>query len=336
MNTRPWHILTWITGLLIATQALAAQVGWTQISVFGSAPDARMTTVALYYPTEAKARPITMGPLVVNVAIQAAPEPTVKGLIMLSHGTGGSEISYSRLAEALAGQGYLVAALRHPGDNWQDQALLEKTPELYFYVRPRQVSQVLDALLQDPKWKDRIARDARGLRIGALGHSAGGYTVLALAGGEPDLARLAAHCREHGAEDPIFCGMGKPSRHPQPVPAPVLRDGRVRAVVAMAPVGAVFNPGSLARIQVPTLIYAPQLDRFLVPRFHAEWIAANMPKAELRKVPNAGHFAFLDTPTMAIPSPDGDLGANPPGFDRAAFLTRLGVEVGAFFDQAFQ
>jgi predicted dienelactone hydrolase len=336
VNTRPWHVLTWITGLLIATQALAAQVGWTQISVFGKAPDARMTTVALYYPTQAQASAVTMGPLVLNVALQAAPEPTVKGLILLSHGTGGSEIGHSRLAEALARQGYLVAALRHPGDNWQDQSLLEQTPELYFYVRPRQVSHVLDALLQDPKWKDRIARDARGPRIGALGHSAGGYTVLALAGGEPDLARLARHCREEGAEDPIFCGMGKPGRHPQPDPVPVLRDGRVRAVVAMAPVGAVFSAASLAGIRIPAVIYAPQLDRFLVPRFHSEWIARNLPGAQLVRVPNAGHFAFLDTPTMPIPTPDGDLGANPPGFDRAAFLTRLGAELGAFFDQALQ
>ncbi|MDR3670647.1 MAG: alpha/beta fold hydrolase [Holophaga sp.] len=336
MTPCPRHILTWIAGLLIAAQTLAAQVGWTQISVSGSAPDAGMTTVALYYPTQARASAVTMGPLVLNVALQAPPDPTVKALIMLSHGQGGSEISYSRLAEALARQGYLVAALRHPGDNWKDQSLLEKTPELYFNVRPRQVSHVLDALLLDPKWKDRIARDARGPRVGALGHSAGGYTVLALAGGAPDLARLARHCGEEGAEDPIFCSLRKGSRLPDPAPAPALRDGRVRAVVAMAPVGAVFTPESLAAIRIPTVIYAPQLDRFLVPRFHSEWIARNMPGAELRRVPNAGHFAFLDTPTMAISSPDGDLGDNPPGFDRAAFLTRLGGELGAFFDQAFQ
>jgi hypothetical protein len=41
----------------------------------------------------------------------------------------------------------------------------------YFSTRPRQVSAVLDALLNDPQWKDRIARDAQGPKIGALGHS---------------------------------------------------------------------------------------------------------------------------------------------------------------------
>jgi hypothetical protein len=36
---------------------------------------------------------------------------------------------------------------------------------------------------------------------------------------------------------------------------------------------------------------------------------------------------------MAIPSPDGDVAANPPGFDRAAFLTRIAAEISAFFDK---
>jgi len=319
------HLLHWLSGLALATRVLAAQVGWTQMNVYGDAPDARVTTVALYYPAQAKAGPVAM----------AAPEASVKGLILLSHGTGGSELGHGRLAEALARAGYLVAALRHPEDNWTDSSLLERAPERYFQVRPRQVSHVLDALLQDPRWKDRIAKDARGPRVGALGHSAGGYTVLALAGGEPDRARIIRHCREEGDQDPIFCGMGRPAQHPEPAPVP-LRDARVRAVVAMAPVGVVFTAESLGRITVPTVIYEAQSDRFLVPRFHAEWIARNMPRAELRRVPNAWHFAFMDTPTQPLATPDGDIGADPPGFDRAAFLARLGGELVAFFDQAFQ
>ena len=330
------QLRTWLTGLVIATQALAAQVGWSQIDIPGTPPDAPHTIVALYYPTQAAATRVVMGPLVLNVARRAEPEPSVKGLIMISHGLGGAEIGHSRLAEALARQGYLVAALRHPGDNWQDGSLLEKTPERYFYMRPRQVSHVIDALLDDPRWKDRIARGARGPRIGAVGHSAGGYTVLALAGGEPVLARLARHCQDEGAQDPIFCRMGRSVQRPAPPDQGPLKDTRVLAVVAMAPVGAVFSAESLGRIQVPTAIYEAELDRFLVPRFHAEWIAKNMPKADLHRVPNAWHFAFLDTPTLPIPSPDGDIGADPPGFDRAAFLAKLGGELVAFFDEALQ
>ena len=328
-----------LTGLLVSSAAVAAQAGWRQLGIPGPAPGADPVSVALYYPTQAPSRVIAMGPFSVDVAIQAPPDPQVKGLIVLSHGVGGTELGHSSLAEALARDGWLVAALRHPGDNWKDRSLVQKGAARYFTERPQHVSQVIDALLRDPQWRDRIGRDAIGPRIGAVGHSAGGYTVLALAGGEPDLSRLATHCVESGAEDPIFCGLARTS-HPNGnaatpgSPAPSLADPRVRAVVAMAPTGVLFSASSLAAIRIPTAIYEAEQDRFLVPRFHAEWIARHLPGTELHRVPNAWHFAFMDTPNMAIATEDGEIAANPPGFDRPAFLARLGREIPAFFDKA--
>jgi predicted dienelactone hydrolase len=103
----------------------------------------------------------------------------------------------------------------------------------------------------------------------------------------------------------------------------------------MAPAGVQLTAESLASVRPATLIYEAELDRFLVPRFHAEWIASHLPAANLHRMPNAWHFAFMDSPSMAIPSPDGDVAANPPGFDRAAFLQQLASEITAFFDKAF-
>ena len=333
--------LTCGTALLLAGPALAFEAGWRQIRIAGASPEIQATTVALYYPTQAPARAITMGPFTVTVAPDAPPESKLKGLIVLSHGTGGSELGHSRLAESLARAGYLVAALRHPGDNWQDRSLLSVSAEHYFGERPRQVSRVIDALLRDPEWQDRIGRDARGPWVGAVGHSAGGYTVLALAGGQPDVSRLATHCAAERADDPIFCRTGRTSEPGAAASVTArssapLTDPRVRAVVALAPVGVVFTAESLAAIQLPVAVYEAEQDRWLVPRFHTGWIASNLPGAELHRVPNAWHFAFMDTPSVAIPSEDGDIRADPPGFDRSAFLQRLAVEVPAFFDKAFK
>ncbi|MDO8944500.1 MAG: hypothetical protein Q7U75_15060, partial [Desulfobacterales bacterium] len=69
--------------------------------------------------------------------------------------------------------------------------------------------------------------------------------------------------------------------------------------------------------------------------FHAEWVAANLPGVEMHRVPNAWHFAFQDMPTMSISSEEGDIAANPPGFDRREFLRQLQRELPAFFDKAF-
>jgi len=327
-----------LTTLLVAGHVHAYEAGWMRIQVAGATPDApETTTVALYYPTMAAPRAIAMGPFSLDVAIGGKPSDKVKALLLLSHGIGGSELGHSVLAQALARNGYLVAALRHPGDNWQDRSLIEKRPERYFDERPRQASRVIDAILADPAWKDRIASDGQGPRVGALGHSAGGYTVLALAGARPDLSRVRKHCQVEAPEDPIFCGMGRSDAAMATSPAATssLKDERVRAIVAMAPAGVLLTAESLATVRAATMVYEAELDRFLVPRFHAEWVASNLPAANPHRVPNAWHFAFMDSPTMSIPSPDGDVAANPLGFDRGAFLKQLADEITAFFDKAF-
>ncbi len=332
-------------GLLVLAQALAcpatAGVGWRQMQVPGGALEPAPTTVALYYPTAATAKRVPMGPFTVTAAVQAAPAAQVKGLILLSHGTGGTELGHSSLAQALARGGYLVAALRHPGDNWQDTSLRDGPLKArYFHQRPLQVQQVLTALLQDPLWKDRIATDSQGPRVGALGHSAGGYTVLALAGGQPDLQRLAAHCAAHRAADPLFCGYAGPADAAAPTPPAAtptpLRDPRVRAVAALAPVGVVLTAETLAAINVPTLLADAGGDRFLVPRFHADWLAQHLPQARRLTEAQAVHFAYMDTPSMPIATPDGDIAADAPGFNRAGFLQQLGKDLQGFFDQAWQ
>ncbi len=336
MNCLLRRLLASLAILLVAAHAHAYEAGWVQIQTAGATPGAPTTTVALYYPTMAAPRAIAMGPFALEVAIGGKPVDKVKALILLSHGIGGTELGHSSLAQALARNGYLVAALRHPGDNWQDRSLMEKTPEHYFDERPRQASRVIDAILADPAWKARIATDSQGPRVGALGHSAGGYTVLALAGARPDLPRMRQHCLAEASEDPIFCSLGRPGLAMPPLSETTspLKDGRVRAIVAMAPTGVPLNAESMATVGAATLIYEAELDRFLVPRFHAEWVASKLPAANLHRVPNAWHFAFMDTPSMALPSPDGDVAANPPGFDRDAFLKQLAIEVTAFFDKA--
>lgn len=329
------RILASLAALLVAAQAHAFEAGWMQIQTAGATPDAPKTTVALYYPTMAAPRVIAMGPFSIDAAISGKPVDKVKALILLSHGNAGTELGHSVLAQALARNGYLVAALRHPGDNYQDRSLLETSPERYFDERPRQASRVVDAILADPAWKARIAADSKGPLVGALGHSAGGYTVLAMVGAKPDLSRMRAHCQAEASEDPIFCSMGRPgvAAPPSPAAALSLKDERVRAIVAMSPAGVLLTAESLATVRPATRIYVAQLDRFVVPRFHAEWVASNLPAADLHRVPNAWHFAFMDTPSMSLPSPDGDVAENPPGFDRDAFLKRLGVEIVAFFDK---
>ena len=174
-------------------------------------------------------------------------------------------------------------------------------------------------------------------------------TTLALAGGKPVLSRLRTHCELEAALDPVLCklslSVGSIGGAPEQVnkgdtgrdgqEEPVQADTRVRAVMALAPMGVAFSASSLASITVPVAIYAGEKDSFLVPRFHAQWVMHNMRGANttMQLVPNAGHYAFMNTPTMDLPSPDGSVARDPQGFDRAAFLDRLAQESVAFFDK---
>jgi len=329
-------LITALSISLAAGPALATEAGLRQFDASAQSSSEKPIHVVLYYPTQDSAKSIPMGPFTATVAINGKPDAIVKGLIVLSHGIGGSELGHSSLAEAMAKNGYLVAAIRHPGDNWQDQSLFSM-PSRYFNERPRQVSRVIDAIMSDPEWKPRIAVDAQGPRIGALGHSAGGYTVLALAGGTPDLMRIVSHCKIH-SDDPVLCSMGRSGSNSgsEKKSFEGLRDSRVRAVAALAPLGVVLSAESLATITIPTTIYVGEKDTFLVPRYHAEWVRQNIVQVDYHAVPNAGHFAFMDTPSMPIPSADGDVGANPKGFDRAVFLKQLATELNQFFDRALQ
>jgi predicted dienelactone hydrolase len=318
-----------------ASPASSAEPGWRPYTVPQSASNPEAIQVALFYPTDAPARDTKMGPFTLHVAVMAPPAAKVKGLIIVSHGTGGSETAHSSLAEGLAVDGYLVASLRHPGDNWQDKSLWNRPPGDFFVERPRQVSRVIDAVLADGDWKDRIGQDSGGPRIGVLGHSAGGFTAIALAGGQADMSRIAAHCRTEAADDPLFCSMARlDAAAAVPPSIPATADKRVRAVMALAPLGVVFTAPSLAAVAIPTAVYAAEKDRWLVPRFHADWIAKNIPKVQARTVAGAWHFAFLDRPDTPIMTLDGDAAADSPDFDRAAFLARLRGEVASFFDRA--
>ena len=321
--------------LSLAGHAGAQYAGYRTFTVAADAP----MTVALFYPTAVAARTVPMGPWLPTVAPGAPPAETpLKGLILLSHGTGGTELNHHNLATRLARDGYLVAAVRHPGDNWQDRSLI--TSGRYFSERPRQLSRVLDALLASPEWRARIPAE----HIGAVGHSAGGYSVLALAGAQAEPQRAAQHCRTV-QDDPGFCSLAKgPATEASGVQAtfaasataPEARtvsapDRRIRAVVALAPMAVVFTPESLATITVPVRVILAEQDAVLNGKYHGGYVVASLPRAQASTVTGAGHFAFMAQPTFPLPSAAGDASANPPGFDRVAFLPELENQVAAFF-----
>ena len=321
-------------GLLASALAsYAMNAGLRQITVPGADP----IPVALFYPTTATAQTQNLGGIWrVNVALGGPIAPDLKGVILLSHGTGGAELGHHQLATRLAQEGYLVAALRHPHDNWQDRSLV--TSGKYFTERPAQASRVLDAVLADPIWATKLPVG----RIGALGHSAGGFTILSLAGAQSRHALTAEHCRTV-PDDEGYCSLakGKPGQANSAPSLPVgaaasvtasVRDSRIRAFVALSPMAVVMTPESLAQIKLPVKIYVAEKDELLNGNYHGRFAAKHIPSAVLVNVPQAGHFAFMSKPMMNVATKEGDPSADPAGFDRTAYLTKLQQELVDYFN----
>jgi predicted dienelactone hydrolase len=273
---------------------------------------------------------------------QLAPAPDRFPLIVLSHGTGGTAQSLGWLGITLAAQGYVVAAVDHPGNNGIDGYTVQGFT--LWWERARDLSRVIDGMLVDPLFGPRI--DPR--RIGAAGFSLGGYTVIVLAGGITSTVRFRRFCASPQADrmcvaPPEFADLREKAMalaRTDPNFAAALaddarsyRDARVRAVFAMAPaLGPALTPESLAKLAIPIEIIAGAGDRVAPVTSGAKSLAAAIPHATLRLLPApTGHYVFTATCTTAGRSARPGVCVDPPGVDRDAVHATTADLAEAFF-----
>ncbi|NRB42677.1 MAG: hypothetical protein HRU20_30115 [Pseudomonadales bacterium] len=220
-----------------------------------------------------------------NAAIKS---PSIKRpLILLSHGTGGSNASLSWLAEILASNGYVVAAPNH----WNNTTR-NNTPAgiVRLWDRPKDLSFVLDYLLADEYWRSNISE----AHIGAAGHSAGGFAVLGLAGAKFSIEKMNSFCKSSPNEKD--CTIVKDivwddidiSDDQLPY-----KDTRIKSVLAMAPaVGRGVSKNSLTQIEIPVKIVAALDDAWLPFDANAKYYADSIPDAMVKTFIKGGHFLF--------------------------------------------
>jgi predicted dienelactone hydrolase len=295
--------------------------------------------IAIWYPTRNEEKSLTLGPTTMNVAFKAVPISKKHPLIVVSHGTGGMNLNYHEIASAAAKAGFIVLALTHPRDNHKDRSMVGQID--YFTERPRQVSRAVDAFLADPNWFDLVDSD----RIGFIGHSAGGFTGLALLGATPSIANAVKHCAENYDDDTWFCSLsGSKQKAIESVKNltnfPTIAssvDRRFKAAVLIAPLGAFNDGASLTAINSPTLVYVAEKDNVLVPKFHAEAVAAGISNAQMIKVNQGGHFMLvskLNIPAGTTIEVNGaEVNSDPPGFSRADAIAKASEVIPKWFSE---
>jgi predicted dienelactone hydrolase len=309
----------------LAAPRTQAAVGFQH--VFMPDPKGQPIEVGVWYPTDA-----SPSAEVIETATQTvARDAPVKGdhlpMVVISHGHGGSFAGHLDTAIALAKAGFVAAALTHNGDSWHDSR-----DAVAVWERPRQLKRLVDYMLGD--WRDRrhIAAD----RIGAFGFSAGGFTVLAAAGGEPDLRVVSAHCQAH----PAFEDCQIIAQHPLATDTKVVwtHDARIKAVVAAAPaLGFAFGREGLAAVRRPVQLWRAADDHVLPYPFYAEAVRLDLPRPpEMHVVPGAGHYDFLAPCSARLAHLVPQICISEPGFDRAEFHARFDRDVVAFFQRALR
>ena len=278
------------------------------------------TELGIWYPARGTPTQQRIGLTNQSVVTGARPDGLHLPLIVLSHGTGGAYSSHVDTALALAAAGFVVAAPTHPGDNWRDQSRASQVE-----ARPQTLSATITYMLTS--WRAHDALNPQ--RVGAFGFSSGGFTVLAAAGGRPDLSLTAPHCAAH----PDFFDCRLVAAHPRTaMPWPAIRDTRIKALVVAAPaLGFSFGEHGLRNVRVPVQLWRADADQILPAPFYADAVRAALPLTpDFHSVPGAGHFDFLAPCAYAAdaPVPCGSA----PGFDRAAFHAEFNAAVVRFFE----
>ena len=208
-------------------------------------------------------------------------------IVILSHGSGGEYSNHTWLIDSLIENGFIVAALNHPMNTTRDN-----TDEgvISVWHRPRDISVLLDYLLNDSNWVNVIDEN----RIGAAGFSSGGYTVLALAGAIYDPELMSAYCasQERGKD----CELATDSSNVDFRDSSAsYKDERIKSVFSMAPaVGSAITKESLTEIELPVFIIASKDDELVSPKYGAIRYAENIPLSDLVLLPSGGHFIFLE------------------------------------------
>ena len=259
-----------LNGAFIRTQrfmfGLSPQVDPKDIKVASSldptqAGSEQVQTLKLSLNDEKRQRQI---PLDVYFSSSAS---TNKPVIVFSHGRGSVKTDLRYLAEHLASHGYIVAALEHPGSNKTsfkavNQGKKQLVAPQEFLDRPRDVSFILDELEKlnqtaNSPLQGKLATN----NVMIVGHSFGGGTALALAGGELQIENLKQRCQQNlstaNLGERVQCaGQVLPEKTYQ------LRDARIKQAIALNPTTSLmFGETGLTKVQIPTLILSSSADK---------------------------------------------------------------------------
>ncbi|MFK7859981.1 MAG: alpha/beta hydrolase family protein [Granulosicoccus sp.] len=289
--------------------------------------------MGIWYPTDQPVPSTPNTPFGQALSIDVKPVGSDLPLIIISHGNAGWMGGHADTALALAEAGYVVAALTHSDDNFENE---DVNPSVWVVSRPQEVISSIAYLLERWSGAEHISRK----RIGVFGFSAGGYTALVAAGGVPNFQKAMQHCEREPTE--FVCDIGLiqeiASSGLKSTSRSFASDPRIKAISIAAPgFGFAFDSESVQAVKIPVQIWSGSLD-MRVPHGTNGRLVANALNGEtdVEIVEGAGHFSFLQPCKPGLESENQSIWemicVDDVAFDRAAFHKYLNARVIEFFD----
>jgi len=255
--------------------------------------------ILIHYPTQEKSIPTKFGPYTMDVSVDATIKNGKFPLAIISHGNGGSHLIYHTISTYLAQEGFIVVSLEHYGNNRNNNELTKS--DLNLEYRPQHISLTIDYLLSDKTFSSKIDKD----KITVIGHSFGGYSALAIAGGKP------------------WTNSGKNLN--------IVKDSRVKAIVLMAPAAGYFaSDNALNEVNIPIFLLTAEHDKFIQKKWCEDVIFNGISDTSLitlKKIQNAGHFSFISPFPSNMRNQNFLPSVDPKGFDRDEFHKLLPMEI---------
>jgi len=246
-----------------------------RLNVLGTGP--RPVTTEVWYPSTAEAVegvpeeivsvlgiPLFAVPAFRDVALAPGSFP----LVLFSHGNNGVRIQSFFFAAHLASHGFVVVSPDHHGNTFVDSLAGIVDPEAAIN-RPLDMSFLIDEFLTFNSDPGNFFEGAiEPSKIGVSGHSFGGYTTFALAGGT--------------------------------FPLGTFTDSRVKAILPQAPAASdtFFPEDFFSTITIPTLIVGGSIDETTPFPGNQQYPFDNLPSGAsvvgVGELIGGGHFSFSD------------------------------------------
>ncbi|HHP7230176.1 MAG TPA: alpha/beta hydrolase [Xenococcaceae cyanobacterium] len=242
-------------------------------------------------------------------------------LIIISHGLASDRNTFDYLGKHFASYGFAVAIPDHNTTNFEQFARFlsgkAKLPQAEnLILQPLDIKYLLDWLESESQTNQRLKHKINLQQVGLIGHSLGGYTALALAGGEFNWKKTQQQCLVNQEQNfwlnlSLFIQCLLPELSNKNYQ---LVDSRIKAVIAISPFASViFGQEGMAQVSVPTMMISGTKDPITpaVPEQIYPFTWLKIPNKYLLLVAPANHFSFLEEGVGILPVPDSLVGLKP-------------------------